>query len=97
MISIRPEEIKPLAQYVYTLSGISLDEKKAYLFESRFGPMLDDLGLNCYTDLIAKADIGAICYVVDNQTVAKTDNSTARKAAGKIIDVDADGVWVEVG
>lgn len=48
-------------------------------------------------DLIAKADIGATCYVVDNQTVAKTDNSAARKAAGKIIDVDADGVWVEVG
>jgi len=49
------------------------------------------------TDLIAKADIGATCYVVDNQTVAKTDNSAARKAAGKIIDVDAGGVWVEVG
>lgn len=48
-------------------------------------------------DLIAKADIGATCYVVDNQTVAKTDNSAARKAAGKIIDVDAGGVWVEVG
>lgn len=49
------------------------------------------------TDLIAKADIGATCYVVDNQTVAKTDNSAARKAAGKIVDVDAGGVWVEVG
>ena len=33
----------------------------------------------------------------DNDTVAKTDNSAARKAAGKIIDVDANGVWVEVG
>lgn len=49
------------------------------------------------TNLIAKADIGATCYVVDNQTVAKTDNSSARAAAGKIIDVDAGGVWVEVG
>lgn len=49
------------------------------------------------TDLIAKADIGATCYLVDNQTVAKTDNSAARKAAGKIVDVDAGGVWVEVG
>ena len=49
------------------------------------------------TDEIKKADIGATCYVVDNQTVAKTDNSAARKAAGKIIDVDANGVWVEVG
>jgi len=48
-------------------------------------------------DLIAKADIGATCYVVDNQTVAKTDNSAARKAAGKILDVDAGGVWVAIG
>ena len=36
-------------------------------------------------------------YIVDNQTVAKTDNSAARKKAGKIIDVDANGVWVLVG
>lgn len=49
------------------------------------------------TDLITAADIGNTCFVVDNQTVAKTDNSAARKAAGKIIDVDAGGVWVLVG
>ena len=48
-------------------------------------------------DAITRADIGNTCYVVDNQTVAKTDNSAARKAAGKIIDVDAQGVWVAVG
>lgn len=49
------------------------------------------------TDLIAIKDIGATCYVVDDSTVALTDNSAARKAAGKIIDVDAGGVWVLVG
>jgi hypothetical protein len=54
-------------------------------------------GNSAAADLIAKADIGATCYMVDDQTVAKTDNSAARKAAGKIIDVDANGVWVEVG
>ena len=49
-------------------------------------------------DLIAAGDIGNTCYVVDNQTVAKTDGGGgARKAAGTIIDVDAGGVWVEVG
>lgn len=48
-------------------------------------------------DLITAADIGNTCYIVDNQTVAKTDNGAARKAAGKIIDVDATGVWVLVG
>jgi hypothetical protein len=48
-------------------------------------------------DLITRADIGSTAYMVDDQTVAKTDNEAARKAAGKIIDVDAAGVWVLVG
>ena len=46
-------------------------------------------------DLIALKDIGKVCYVVDDQTVALTDNSGARSAAGRIRDVDADGVWIE--
>lgn len=46
-------------------------------------------------DAIALADIGATAYAVDDQTVAKTDGSAARSAAGRIYDVDADGVWVE--
>lgn len=46
-------------------------------------------------DLIVAADIGNNCYVVDNQTVAKTDNAAARPIAGKILDVDTFGVWVE--
>lgn len=49
------------------------------------------------TDLIDVGDIGATCYIVDNQTVAKTDSSGTRKAAGRVFDVDAQGVWVVVG
>lgn len=48
-------------------------------------------------DLITFADIGQPCYIVDDQTVAKTDNSGARQIAGAIVDVDATGVWVDVG
>lgn len=48
------------------------------------------------TDLIARSDIGADCYIVDDQTVAKTSGSSARSIAGKIRDVDSDGVWVEI-
>ena len=47
-------------------------------------------------DLIAAADIGADCYVVDDQTVAKTNGAATRSIAGKIRDVDAQGVWVEI-
>lgn len=46
-------------------------------------------------DLLARADIGATCYVIDDQTVGKTNGSTTRATAGIVRDVDADGVWVE--
>lgn len=47
-------------------------------------------------DLIAQADAGADCYIVDDQTVAKTSATNTRSVAGKIIAVDADGVWVQI-
>ncbi|HSI41771.1 MAG TPA: hypothetical protein VLA00_14605 [Xanthobacteraceae bacterium] len=46
-------------------------------------------------DLIARADIGANCYAVDDQTVAKTNGTNTRSVAGVIYDVDALGVWVK--
>lgn len=46
-------------------------------------------------DAITIADIGNSAYIVDNQTVAKTDGTGARSVAGKIRDVDATGVWIE--
>lgn len=45
-------------------------------------------------DLIARTEIGKTVYVVDDQTVAKTNNAGARPAAGICFDVDAQGVWV---
>lgn len=48
-------------------------------------------------DLIAQADVGADCYIVDDQTVAKTSATNTRSVAGKIIAVDSDGVWVKIG
>ncbi len=49
------------------------------------------------TDAITRAEIGDTAYIVDDQTVAKTDGSGTRSAAGVIVDVDAQGVWVRVG
>ena len=45
-------------------------------------------------DLIATADIGTVCYIVDDQTVAKTSATNTRSPAGVVVDVDAQGVWV---
>lgn len=47
-------------------------------------------------DLITRTEIGKTVYVVDDQTVAKTNNAGARPAAGICYDVDALGVWVEI-
>lgn len=46
-------------------------------------------------DLIAAADVGNDCFIVDDQTVAKTNGSNTRSIAGKVFQVDASGVWVE--
>jgi hypothetical protein len=54
-------------------------------------------GNSADTDEIAAKDIGAIAYLVDDQTVALTDSSGTRKIAGAIADVDDNGVWVQIG
>jgi len=48
------------------------------------------------TDEITNAEIGADCYIVDDQTVAKTNGSSSRSVAGKVFFVDSDGVWVDM-
>lgn len=47
-------------------------------------------------DEITAADIGQVCYIVDNQTVAKTDGTATRSPAGIVDDVDGGGVWVNI-
>jgi len=61
----------------------------------RFGPA-------CFVnstsaDAIALTEVGTQCYLVDDQTVAKTSNTNTRITGGTIIDVDSDGVWVDCG
>ena len=48
-------------------------------------------------DLIVLGDVGSDCYVVDDQTVAKTNGTNTRSRAGKVINVDSQGVWVQMG
>lgn len=54
---------------------------------------------NSATDAIDRADIGGTAYIEDDQTVAASNGDTGsgatRSAAGKIVDVDANGVWVK--
>ena len=55
MIKIKPEELTLLAQYIHNISGIFYDQKKAYLFESRLGPLVEESGLANYTELYHKS------------------------------------------
>ena len=45
-------------------------------------------------DPLTAADIGAICYAVDDQTVAKTDGSSTRSPAGFVDSIHINGVFV---
>jgi len=50
-----------------------------------------------HADAVTRTEIGKSCYIVDDQTVAKTSGTSTRSVAGKVIDLDTSGVWVEVG
>ena len=51
---------------------------------------------NLEADLVDRTHIGASCYVVDDATVAATHATNTRSVAGRVVDVDDDGVWVEI-
>ena len=48
-------------------------------------------------DAITRADIRNDCFIVTDQRVARTNGGNTRSIAGRIVDVDAQGVWVRVG
>jgi hypothetical protein len=48
-------------------------------------------------DAITRAEIGDTCFIVDDETVAKTSATNTRSVAGVVVDVDALGVWVRIG
>lgn len=78
-------------QYRVDNTGGVAGAKKAQIERGVFGPFANSAG----ADQVTLADLGAPCYVVDNQTVAKTSNTNARPVAGEVFNVDAEGVWVE--
>lgn len=49
---------------------------------------------NSGADAVVQADLGKNCYIVDDETVAKTSGTSTRSVAGVVVKVDTDGVWV---
>ena len=50
---------------------------------------------NSGTDAVDQASMGKTCYIEDDETVAKTDGTSTRSVAGKVVGIETDGVWVE--
>jgi chemotaxis protein methyltransferase CheR len=83
MIRLQPDEQKSLAQYVYSLCAITLDESKGYLIESRLASLVEDSGCASYGGLLqlAKSDISRalerkiIDAITTNETSFFRDNS----------------------
>ncbi len=53
--SVTPLELPLVSAYVHELSGIVIEPSKAYLVESRLGPLLGQLGLSSYAALVDRA------------------------------------------
>lgn len=52
---------------------------------------------NLSTDAVTRADIGKPCFVVDDETVARTSPNNTRARAGIVDDLEDAGVWVRIG
>ena len=50
---------------------------------------------NSAGDAVDQTSLGKTVYVEDPITVSKTDGAGAQSAAGKCIEIDDDGVWVD--
>ena len=47
-------------------------------------------------DVVA-ASVGSTAYFVDDSSVSISDSGGSRTTAGKVTQVDTDGVWVDIG
>lgn len=50
---------------------------------------------NLSGDPVVAADVGKDCYVVDDETVAKTSGGNTRSLAGRVFSIDGDTVFVD--
>jgi chemotaxis protein methyltransferase CheR len=77
MIKITPEEVTVLSKYVADISGIFLDQSKAYLLESRLGGLVEKFGCSSYSQLCMKAKSEAGGFLEEEIIAAITTNETS--------------------
>lgn len=50
---------------------------------------------NSATDPVTQASLGKVAYIVDDQTVSATNGNNTQSAAGVVVGLDANGVWIQ--
>jgi len=55
MIKVATDDIKAISKYILDISGIDLNEGKAYLIETRLGGLIKEYECSSYRDLCSKA------------------------------------------
>jgi chemotaxis protein methyltransferase CheR len=93
MIKIKPEEIKVLSNYIYTVTGISIDASKAYLLETRFSKLLEEEGCRTYSEFYHRAKMDGrkilekkiIDAITTNETLFFRDSSPFELLKFKIL------------
>lgn len=76
MNPITSEELEVISKYIYDISGIILDDSKAYLVEARLRDMARELGCSSYGELLEKAMIDATRSLKDKIIDAISTNET---------------------
>ena len=51
---------------------------------------------NSAGDAVTQAELGKTCYIVDDETVSKSNaGGNIQSPCGKVVGIDSDGVWVQ--
>ena len=58
-VRILPDEVRVFSQFIRSISGINLDDSKAYLIENRLGGLLGELGCATFSELYFKTKADA--------------------------------------
>lgn len=61
--------------------AVQVRRKKAFKWKNKAG------------DLVTQALFGKVCYIEDDETVRAT--ATGASAAGKVVGIESDGVWID--
>jgi len=74
---LTPDELHGWIRYVYDVTGISLDQSKGYLVETRLAPILRETGAGSYANLLAKARLDTTRRLRREVVDAITTNETS--------------------